>query len=213
MPGIILGAIIRVFLASGPTVFRILAASVLIPLGIWLLTATRTGPTNRPVAPRTITALALALGIGIVGGIYGVGGGSLLAPILVGTGMRVATVAPAALLSTVLTSIVGALTYALLALTTTGPIAPNWALGLTCGFGGLLAVGLAATYLTQGLLRTPRPHLECSHLRRKPTTETGATRRRHAPRFHQSADSCGSASAAAARSAPGTAPGVPPPRM
>jgi uncharacterized protein len=46
--------------------------------------------------------------------IYDVGGGSLLGPILVGTGMTVATVAPAALRSTVVTSITGALTYALL---------------------------------------------------------------------------------------------------
>lgn len=170
----ILGAIIRVFFASGPTVFRILAAGVLLPLGLWLLAPASTRRSGTPPSPRTITVLAL--GIGMVGGIYGVGGGSLLAPILVGAGMRVATVAPAALLSTVLTSIVGALTYALLSLTAAGPIAPNWPLGIVCGLGGLvggylgarlqprlpepalrtalgpLAVGLAVAYLVEAII-------------------------------------------------------------
>lgn len=49
----------------------------------------------------------------MAGGIYKIGGGSLLGPILVGRGAPVATVAPAALASTFVTSIVGAATYAL----------------------------------------------------------------------------------------------------
>jgi uncharacterized membrane protein YfcA len=142
-PGVIIGAIVRVYVASGPTLFRILAAAVLLPLGIWLLTpisAQRSTP--HPPAPRTVTVLAMA--IGIVGGIYGVGGGSLLGPILVGSGMPVATVAPAALLSTVVTSIIGALAYALLSLINSGAIAPNWPLGVVCGVGGLLGGYLGA---------------------------------------------------------------------
>jgi hypothetical protein len=142
VPGVTIGATIRVFFASGPTVFRVLAAGVLLPLGIWLLAPMSTRRGSRPLAPWAITVLALAAGI--VGGIYGVGGGSLLAPILVGTGMRVATVAPAALVSTVLTSIVGALTFALLSLTASGPIAPNWPLGIACGLGGLIGGYLGA---------------------------------------------------------------------
>jgi uncharacterized membrane protein YfcA len=113
-------------------------------LGIWLLTpiSAQRSKTPRPLAPRTVTLLALA--IGIVGGIYGVGGGSLLGPILVGSGMPVATVAPAALLSTVVTSIIGALAYALLSLINNGAIAPNWPLGIACGIGGLLGGYLGA---------------------------------------------------------------------
>lgn len=49
-----------------------------------------------------------------------------------------ATVAPAALASTFVTSVVGALTYALLSLAATGDIAPDWMLGLSCGAGGLV---------------------------------------------------------------------------
>jgi uncharacterized membrane protein YfcA len=68
----------------------------------------------------------------------------VLGPILVGAGIPVASVAPAALLSTVVTSIIGALTYALLSLITTGAIAPNWPLGIACGLGGLLGGYLGA---------------------------------------------------------------------
>jgi uncharacterized membrane protein YfcA len=56
----------------------------------------------------------------------------------------VATVAPAALASTFVTSVVGAVTYALLALATTGDIAPDWLLGLACGLGGLVGGYLGA---------------------------------------------------------------------
>jgi uncharacterized membrane protein YfcA len=79
-----------------------------------------------------------------VGGIYGIGGGSILGPILVGRGIPVAKVAPAALASTFATSVVGASTYALLSLARTGSIAPDWFLGLACGFGGLMGGYLGA---------------------------------------------------------------------
>ncbi|WP_398657986.1 hypothetical protein [Streptomyces shenzhenensis] len=46
--------------------------------------------------------------------------------------------APAALAAAFLTSVVDATTYALPALTTTGPIAPDRLLGLACGLGGML---------------------------------------------------------------------------
>ena len=120
MPGVILGAVIRVYFAAGPRLFRLLAAAVLLPLGIWLCTRdprspgaahpSRPHPTGRGLVrrPRTITLLALL--VGVVGGIYGIGGGSILGPLLVGSGLPVATVAQAALASTFVTSIVGAAT-------------------------------------------------------------------------------------------------------
>lgn len=55
------------------------------------------------------------------------------------------TVAPAALTSTFLTSIVGASTYVMLALTTTGhDIAPTWMIGIISGLGGLCGCYLGA---------------------------------------------------------------------
>ncbi len=89
-----------------------------------------------------ITVLALA--VGVVGGIYGIGGGSLLGPILVGRGHPVVQVAPAVLTSTFVISVVGAATFTVLGLTTTGDIVPDWQLGLLCGLGGLIGGYLGA---------------------------------------------------------------------
>ena len=138
LPGVVIGAVIRVYLVPDDAVFRLIAAAVLLPLGVWLCTrrAPRRAVTARPLSRRMITVLALL--VGVVGGIYGIGGGSILGPILVGTGMSVATVAPAALASTFTTSLVGAITYGLLAIAVDGAIAPDWVLGVACGVGGLI---------------------------------------------------------------------------
>ncbi|MBK3556395.1 sulfite exporter TauE/SafE family protein [Streptomyces sp. MBT56] len=146
VPGVVVGAVIRVFAVPGPSVFRLLIAVLLLPLGGWLCLrtlrrASRPAPAGEP-SPRAVTRLAMA--VGVAGGIYGIGGGSLLGPILVGRGMPVAKVAPAALAATFVTSVVGAGTYALLSLTTTGDIAPYWSLGLACGLGGLCGGYLGA---------------------------------------------------------------------
>ncbi|GAA3193970.1 TSUP family transporter [Actinocorallia longicatena] len=177
LPGVVAGAVIRVAAVPGPQVFRLLVAVLLLPLGLWLCARTLRPPRHRdvkPPGPRTITILAVA--VGAVGGVYGIGGGSLLGPILVGRGLPVAAVAPAALASTFLTSVAGALTYSLMSLASDGSIAPDWVLGLACGAGGLaggylgahlqpllpekalrlllggLALALALLYLGQALL-------------------------------------------------------------
>lgn len=49
----------------------------------------------------------IAATAGVIGGIYGIGGGSLLAPILVGGGFAIAEVPPAALACTFVTSVAG----------------------------------------------------------------------------------------------------------
>ncbi|MEI5011101.1 sulfite exporter TauE/SafE family protein [Streptomyces sp. PmtA] len=140
LPGVVIGAVVRVFVLPGPHVFRLLVALLMLPLGLWLVVRTlrpaspRTG--RGGLSPRTVAGLALA--VGIVGGVYGIGGGSILGPVLVGRGVPVTDVAPAALASTFATSVVGASTYALLSLTQAGSIAPDWFLGLACGLGGLV---------------------------------------------------------------------------
>ncbi|MFF8840696.1 sulfite exporter TauE/SafE family protein [Streptomyces sp. NPDC015130] len=146
LPGVVLGAVIRVFALPGPRVFRLLIAALMLPLGVWLVVRTlrpahSAGPRTGP-APRSVVSMALA--VGVVGGVYGIGGGSILGPVLVGRGVPVATVAPAALASTFATSVVGAGTYALLSVTQGGSIAPDWALGLACGLGGLIGGYLGA---------------------------------------------------------------------
>jgi uncharacterized membrane protein YfcA len=156
LPGVILGALIRVFAIPGPDAFRLVAAAVLLPLGLWLcVRALRPGAQDRPPLSRS-TILGLSVVTGTVGGIYGIGGGSVLGPVLAGRGIPMAQIAPAALASTFLTSIVGAGTYGILALTTGGDIAPHWGLGLLCGAGGLIGGYLGARlqpYLPEKALR------------------------------------------------------------
>ena len=150
LPGVVIGAVVRVFAVPGPTVFRLLVALLLLPLGLWLIARTLRpaarpapgGTAAHPPSPRTLTGLALL--VGIVGGVYGIGGGSLLGPLLVGRGLPIAQVAPAALASTFVTSLAGAGTFALLSLRGSEDIAPDWSLGLACGIGGLIGGYLGA---------------------------------------------------------------------
>lgn len=90
--------------------------------------------------------LTLSCLVGIVGGIYGIGGGSIIAPFLVSFfRMPVYTVAGAALLGTFITSVAGVLSYQALA-----PwyphlsVAPDWGLGLLFGLGGMVGMYLGA---------------------------------------------------------------------
>ena len=156
-PGVIIGAVLRVYVADDPTVFKLIAAAVLLPTGMFILRSTRrTGTRLRmPLSPRAISLAAFV--VGIVGGIYGIGGGSILGPILVGSGMAVSVVAPAALASTFVTSIVGVATFAVLQLNASGSISPDWSLGIACGLGGLCGGYLGASLqprLPEQLLRT-----------------------------------------------------------
>ncbi|MFD3522536.1 sulfite exporter TauE/SafE family protein [Streptomyces sp. NPDC058653] len=148
LPGVIAGAVVRVFALPGPDVFRTLVAAFLLPLGIWLclrtLRAARHRPRTGSPEPSPAALAVLALTVGVVGGIYGIGGGSLLGPVLAARGMPLARIAPATLAATFTTSVAGAAAYAVLATTTTGPVAPDWWLGLACGAGGLIGGYLGA---------------------------------------------------------------------
>jgi uncharacterized membrane protein YfcA len=139
LPGVVIGAVVRVVALPGGQVFRLVVAGVLFPLGLWLclITIRRPPGISRP-EPSARSIGLLALVVGVVGGVYGIGGGSVLGPILVGRGLPVRVVAPAALAATFVTSAVGAGTYALLALTADGAVAPDWSVGLVCGLGGLV---------------------------------------------------------------------------
>jgi uncharacterized membrane protein YfcA len=75
--------------------------------------------------------------VGCVGGIYGIGGGSILAPILIGSGRRPAEVAPAALASTFVTSVAGVVTFMILSIHHHGSVSPDWPTGIALGIGGL----------------------------------------------------------------------------
>ena len=155
LPGVVAGAVIRVEYLAGPEAFYLVIAAVLVPLGAWLALApppkARAEPSREP--DRRIAALALA--VGVVGGVYGIGGGSILAPTLVGLGFGVAEVTPAALMSTFLTSIAGVATYAVLSLDAPGDVAPEWGTGLAIGAGGLVGGTIGARFQD----RLPEPML------------------------------------------------------
>jgi uncharacterized membrane protein YfcA len=138
LPGVVAGSVIRVYVLPGPVVFDFVVAAVLLPLGTWLaLTpANRAASTGRPRLPREVTGLLAAVA-GCVGGIYGIGGGSILAPILIADGQPASQVAPAALSSTFVTSLAGVVTFSILSIHHHGSIAPDWPTGIALGIGGL----------------------------------------------------------------------------
>jgi uncharacterized membrane protein YfcA len=87
--------------------------------------------------PRVFGLVVLAVAVGCVGGIYGIGGGAILAPILIGTGRKPSEVAPAALTSTFVTSVGGVITFTILSLHQHLSVAPDWPTGIALGLGGL----------------------------------------------------------------------------
>ena len=140
LPGVIAGSVIRVELLPGPRVFDLVVAAVLVPLGSWLALTRPSRPEgpDRPARLIPVPALVvLAAAVGCIGGIYGIGGGSILAPILIASGRRPAEVAPAALAATFVTSVAGVITFMILSIHQHGSVAPDWPTGIALGAGGL----------------------------------------------------------------------------
>lgn len=178
LPGVFVGALLRVTVLSDPEAFEVFVGFVLLYLGLRLLyevlarratgrasgaggavRVTSSSPLRveyeyggKAYSFRTPSVLALSLVVGVVGGIYSIGGGSIIAPFLVTIlGLPIYTVAGATLIGTFVTSIAGVAFFELLGDTGFGAnaaIAPDWLLGLTLGVGGL-----AGTYAGARLQR------------------------------------------------------------
>jgi len=90
----------------------------------------------------TSGVLLMSLVVGIVGGVYGIGGGAIIAPFFVAFfGLPVYTVAGAALMGTLLTSICGVLFYQMIApFYPSMAVAPDWTLGTLFGLGGFVGM-------------------------------------------------------------------------
>lgn len=172
LPGLLVGYSLRTSWFAPPGRFKLFVAAVLIYLAWRLLATGRRGETGAPpratsgrderirqVQRRGLeftfvfrserhvfhaAALLLLSGlVGVVGGLYGIGGGVLIAPFCVAWfGLPVHAVAGAALLATFLTSGAGVLMYSFLPSPADISVRPDWALGLLFGLGGL-----AGTYL------------------------------------------------------------------
>lgn len=94
----------------------------------------------------TIAVFLLSIVVGLIGGIYGIGGGSIIAPFCVSIfALPVYTVAGAALASTFITSVAGVIYYQILAISTPS-VAPDWLLGLLFGLGGIAGTYVGAYF-------------------------------------------------------------------
>jgi uncharacterized membrane protein YfcA len=92
----------------------------------------------------TAGLLALSSAVGVVGGIYGIGGGSIIAPVLITVfHLPIYAVAGAVLLGTFVSSFAGVIFYSTVPVN--GAVAgPDWLLGILFGTGGLLGMYLGA---------------------------------------------------------------------
>ncbi|OGQ80586.1 MAG: hypothetical protein A2289_21915 [Deltaproteobacteria bacterium RIFOXYA12_FULL_58_15] len=192
LPGVLLGAIVRVKYLPDPTNFRLFAAAVLLYIGVRMLrdltrnktTSTaesaelrfhesvkkRHDPTpdnQRGSATRVVSFNAshieyefhggryrvstawifvLCMLVGIVGGIYGIGGGAIVAPLFVAFfHLPIYTIAGAALMGTFVTSVVGVAFYqAISGWWPSMSIVPDWKLGVLFGIGGAAGMYLGA---------------------------------------------------------------------
>lgn len=159
LPGMVVGAAIRVFAVPGEDIVRLLAVLLLAPIAVGLLRPGTRGNVARRPGPVAawVSAHQRSAGfvVGVVGGLYGIGGGSLLSPLLVAGGLTVGVVAPAALAATWVTSLAGAAVFTALAplagtVAGNAAVSPAWGIGLACGVGGLIGGYLGAH---------ARPHL------------------------------------------------------
>ncbi|UCD18695.1 MAG: sulfite exporter TauE/SafE family protein [Candidatus Zixiibacteriota bacterium] len=173
LPGLFVGAYIRINYLPDPTAFKFFVGLVLLyiggRLGADLVRRKHEQATKNKVladfkviplmftvrkigyefdgreyyAP-TMIIFFMSLVVGVVGGIYGIGGGAILAPVLVSVfGLPVYTIAGATLLSTFVSSVGGVIVYSLFALfyRDTGlAISPDWLLGAMLGIGGTFGI-------------------------------------------------------------------------
>lgn len=185
LPGVIIGAYIRILWLPNPDTFKVFASLVLFYIGIRLLIEIlKPLKKNSATAEKIFSNLVknsqnsdnkklpeihikrfnlkvleyefvgekfsisvisiffISAIVGIVGGIYGIGGGAILVPVYVAFfGLPVYTIAGAALMGTFATSIIGVITYQLLAFQFPNiNVAPDWILGFLFGIGGFLGM-------------------------------------------------------------------------
>jgi len=164
-PGVVIGYFLRISLFENLKNFKLLVGSVLLFIALKLLYDLVFPPKEvsfSPEPPKTLkfnykilafeyagriyqvsTPLITFISfiIGVVGGIYGIGGGAVMAPILLAFfHLPPYVFAGATLFGTFLTSILGVIVYTL------GGNPPDFLLGLFFGLGGALGLYLGAKY-------------------------------------------------------------------
>jgi uncharacterized membrane protein YfcA len=151
-PAAALGALANVFLLGDSAAFRVLVAVLLGSVAVSLLL-----PRPRPTGDTPLTGstrwrlIGVGVASGLLGGFYGLGGAVLAAPAaLLLTGRPVVRVSGAALVATLVVSVVGLTTYAILDIAGRTTVnTPHWPLGLALGVGGIVGGYYAARYVTR----------------------------------------------------------------
>lgn len=93
----------------------------------------------------TIGMFSLAVVVGIIGGAYGIGGGSIIAPFCVAVfRLPVYTIAGAALMGTFITSAAGGIFFSVIPVASGMSAMPDWPLGILFGLGGFIGMYLGA---------------------------------------------------------------------
>jgi len=170
LPGVFIGAWVRIEYLPEPRHFKLFVAAVLLYIGLRLAQdalrkneRTRSADSPESFTVRVISSTLkrvefefdseiyrfsppliyfICFLVGIAGGIYGIGGGAIVAPFFVAiVGLPVHTVAGAALMGTFVTSVAGVLVYQFLAGFYPGlSVSPDWLLGTLFGLGGVLGM-------------------------------------------------------------------------
>jgi len=95
----------------------------------------------------TIAMFLLAFVVGVIGGTYGIGGGAIIAPFCVAVfHLPVYTIAGAALMGTLITSVAGVLFYSIIPAKAGMVTSPDWLLGFLFGAGGFIGIYLGARF-------------------------------------------------------------------
>ena len=172
IPGVLIGYYLRMAYLPDPKTFKFFVGCVLMLIAFKLLKEVFNGKPAASAESCTLTdrvgeasiemkatrfnfkgatysfatakLLGLALTVGIIGGVYGIGGGSIIAPFLITYfGLPVYAVAGAVLLGTFVSSLAGVTFYSLIPIN--GAVAaPDWLLGILFGVGGLAGMYLGA---------------------------------------------------------------------
>ena len=173
LPGVLVGYYIRVRYLPDPRSFKLFVGVILMYIGMRVVKkiirtggASATGENGNFTVSNVTYSLSrmgfdfqaqrvefslaaiiiLSLVVGVIGGIYGIGGGAIIAPFCVAfLNIPVHTVAGAAMFGTFVTSIVGVAVYSLIPFYNGQTAPPDWFLGILFGIGGLLGMYLGAT--------------------------------------------------------------------